>query len=146
MKNTFASHMLLIAALVMLVACHSYDGSTPIAREGGASWSIDGSHVIEVASTYYRRGPGRIVTYVVRLEVPEEEAFGLNDERAFTVARPVLDYVYLRRPYERIKVQPLRGSPPPLLHIAVEIVGAKSYYELNVPLLELGSRLRAGAH
>lgn len=111
----------------------------------GEQWAIPGGVVVTV-STFYERGDGLGVNYVIQWGgFSEKELFGINDESGFELARPLLTYVHQNRTFERTKFLPVRGTSPPPIRIVVELKLASQPqtkgYRVTVPSGELSWRL-----
>jgi hypothetical protein len=90
--------------------------------QGPESWH-DGDRTYEIAATYYRRGIGNAIWYVV---VPKEIRGTVRPIENKNRALPLIRYVYEHRLHERGKILPVRGSIQPLIGISVEFVSTGS--------------------
>ena len=53
---------------------------------------------------------------------PDQNLFGVNEQTARTLAWPILRYAYEHRSYQRARIPPLRGTLPPIVRIAVDLL------------------------
>jgi hypothetical protein len=150
-QHPFAEHVALRITLLLLGAtcaagCRLSDDSERMAEVHGEDWEIDGRNS-PISATFYERSSHGSVTYVVVCRCfSDQDLFGLDDTRAFDLARPILAYVREHRTYERSHFLPVRGTVPPDVRIAVDLLpkgeGRMSEYRLVVSLGELVWRLR----
>lgn len=138
---------LLVAAV--LLGCRVGSGGDKMAEIRGEEWTIGGRQV-RVSSTFYERSERGAIIYVVQYRgLAKTELFGLDDNRAFELARPLFAYVYQTKTYERSRFFAVRGSAPPPIWIAIDLLppqdGEGQAYRIIVPLGELGWRLRQPA-
>lgn len=135
----------LLMMLSLLSGCRLSIGSERMAQKQGEEWTVDGKK-INIASTFYERGERGAIIYVVQYRCFEEkDLFGLNDNSAFELARPIFGYVYRNRTYERTQFWPVRGTEPPPIRVAVELLplreGHGGTYRVLLSTGELGWRL-----
>jgi hypothetical protein len=131
-----------IASLALVVACGCTVrvNDSRVAVQGPESWH-DVDRTYEIAGTYYRRGNGNTVWYVI---VTKERPSTVSPTETKKRALPLIRYAYEHQLHERTKILPLRGMDPPLIGFAVELTspaGDKVLDSYEVPGGEVTWRL-----
>ena len=134
MKGKILIGKLLIIGLLIVLAAAGCKTS-PLGRmavQRFETWQVGGK-TYKNLSTYYEYGlgespeygSGNLVLYVVEFPVPDEKLlFGINENRARSIAWPLLRFVWENRKHERTAIPPVRGSVPPMVRIAINLVAA----------------------
>ena len=110
-----------LAASVVL-ACTVRVNDPRLAIGGPESWHA-GGRTYEIAGTYYKRGTGNSVWYVI---VPRDTPANMTPLEVRIRALPLIRYAYEHRLHERAKIMPLRGNVSPTAGFSVEFMDAGS--------------------
>ena len=100
------------------------------------SWVVDDA-AYRVTSTYYEYGPDDVVIYVIRYPVPKGTSENnLDKDGAGILAWPLIKYAYNNKTYARAKIPPRKGSTPPQINMAVDLLssdGQRVLFRHEVP-------------
>ena len=100
------------------------------------NWVVDDA-AYRVTSSHYEYGPDNVVVYVIRYPVPKgtSEA-NLDKDGAGILAWPLIKYAYNNKMYARVKIPPQKGSTPPQINMAVDLLssdGQRVLFRHEVP-------------
>ena len=125
-----------IAAALVALDCSRKKDQAPMAPAGAEAWVVD-DNPYHIASTHYERGPGNLVVYVVRYRVPAgTPTEGMDMDKAAALVWPLVKHAYNNRTFERARIPPLKGSTPPAINLAIDLLssdGARVLFRYEVP-------------
>jgi hypothetical protein len=119
-----AAAVLALAPAVAAPGCRKKTAPRMEANAVPESWVVDDA-AYRVTSSYYEYGPDNVVVYVVRYPVPKGTSENnLDKDGAGILAWPLIKYAYNNKTYARAKIPPQKGSAPPQINIAVDLLSS----------------------
>ena len=120
------SFALVLAAVAVLTApaCRKKAPARMHENPVPENWVVDDA-VYRVTSSYYEYGPNNVVVYVIRYPVPKGTSEkNLDKDGAGILAWPLLKYAYNNKTYARAQIPPEKGSTPPQIDLAVDLLSS----------------------
>ena len=141
MATFIRSLAIVLTALALALAapgCRKKAAPRPRMAENAVpeNWVVDDA-AYRVTSSYFEYGPDNVVVYVIRYPVPKgtSEA-NLDKDGAGILAWPLIKYAYNNKMYARAKIPSQKGSTPPQINMAVDLLssdGQRVLFRHEVP-------------
>jgi hypothetical protein len=129
---------LISAVLVLAAAPGCRKKAAPRMAENNVpeNWVVDDA-AYRVTSSHYEYGPDNVVVFVIRYPVPKGTSENnLDKDGAGILAWPLIKYAYNNKTYARAQLSPQKGSAPPQVNIAVDLLssdGQRVLFRHEVP-------------
>lgn len=126
----------LAAAVLAAPGCRKKPPARMAENPVPESWVVDDA-AYRVTSSHYEYGPDGTVLYVIRYPVPKGTSEkNLDKDGAGILAWPLIKYAYNNKMYARAKIPPLKGSAPPQVNMAIDLLshdGSRVLFRHEVP-------------
>jgi hypothetical protein len=140
MRDALAGLMVVTAAF----GCSRDQSPLRLAQSGAETWRA-GSGEYRILSTHYERGAGNTVVYVMTYAIESAASeTAIKSGSAAPTALPLIKYAYEHHAADRVQIDPLRGTAPPSMNLAVDLVSHEDHHLLlryEVPAGEVNWRL-----